>query len=144
MVALRVAICAMRTLPLLFERGQRQLAVLGLDHADDAIDIGNIDRPPLFETAIKRFQHTPGLVDRAGRAFEQDVIAAGGRRNLEPLFDQRQVLVKIAVSWAARRLSSKASSSCDASALSAVGDKCLLKLVCLHAFARRGLAPRIR
>jgi hypothetical protein len=37
------------------------------------------------------------LVDRAGRTFEQNMIAAGSGRNLEPLFDQGQVLVKIAI-----------------------------------------------
>ena len=50
-------------LALLLERGQRQLAVLGLDHADHGVDIGDVDRPALFEQAIERFEHAPGLVD---------------------------------------------------------------------------------
>jgi len=79
------------------QRRQGELAVLGLDHADDRIDIGDVDRPALFQPGIERFEHPSRLIDPGRRALEQHVVAARGGRHGKTLFDEGEVLVEIAV-----------------------------------------------
>src|SRR6185437_11500216 len=80
-----------------FERRQGELGIVALDHANDRIDVGDIDRAALFEHGIERFEDAPALVDGRSRTLEQYVVAARRGRNGEPLLDEREVLIEVAI-----------------------------------------------
>ncbi len=82
---------------LLFERREGELAVLGLDHADHGIDVGNVDGAALFEQRVERFQHAARLIDTRSRALQHDVIAARRGGDRQALLDQRKMLIEVAV-----------------------------------------------
>ena len=50
-----------------------------------------------LEHAIKRFEHAPGLVDRRRGALQHQMIAARRGGDLQPLLDEGEVLVEIAI-----------------------------------------------
>ena len=54
-------------LALLLEGRERELAVLGLDHADHRIDVGDVDRAAFLEQRVERFEHAAALVDAGAR-----------------------------------------------------------------------------
>ena len=54
-------------LALLLKGGERELAVLGLDHADHRVDVGNVDRTAFLEQRVERLEDAAALVDAGVR-----------------------------------------------------------------------------
>ena len=98
MVALRVAICAMRTLPFFSSVGSvswlSSVSIMRIIVSTLAMS----SERPSSSMRVERFEHAPAPDRRRDAApFSMQMIAARRGGDLEALFDEGEVLVEIAV-----------------------------------------------
>ena len=80
-------------------RGRRveiEQRALRQGHPDGAFDVALHQFVAALEPFVEAVEHAARLLAGLARAFERDMIAARGRRDAEPPFDQREVLAVLA------------------------------------------------